>query len=311
MDRSRRTRLTKKEKEKSSAAERNSRTIFDTPPCRTISRQNQQKLMQRTRERERKGEVTVPCGSRCDIAIFSPSASIFLFDTFPRLFWQKKNGGRIGEDRGKYLQEGTEPSSGGREFIASRRVEIEKREKGAKPEGADERQAIADNVGVAVGGGRDEVTGVWRGSASLIILSYYLSFFINTGLARSFVRSWSSVVAKPRRVAGDEVIYGGFKLVSSTPTFFFCVLIQIRSFVHSKVVGNMCRLRQRRVNRYNHFRPVVYFDDGCFPLSDTSQYRHNSTFVPYSVSNRDKMMCVLTYVTKWKGLDVSLLFLVL
>lgn len=43
-----------------------------------------------------------------------------------RLCRPKKNGGGIEEDKGKYLQEGTKPSSGGREFIASRRSEIER-----------------------------------------------------------------------------------------------------------------------------------------------------------------------------------------
>lgn len=40
--------------------------------------------------------------------VFLSGASIFPFDTFSRLCRSKKNGDGIADDRGKYLQEGTQ-----------------------------------------------------------------------------------------------------------------------------------------------------------------------------------------------------------
>jgi len=124
----------------------------------------------------RLSKVYAPAIRSIDI-VFSPDAPLFPFDTSPRLCRAKKNGNRIGEDKGGNICRGTEPSSR-RTWIYC--IQTRRNRTRVRPE----RERVTDDggqhKGVGDGGGA-------RQSASLIILPYYLSSFINTDLVRMLV----------------------------------------------------------------------------------------------------------------------------
>lgn len=125
----------------------------------------------------------------------------------------------------EYLHEGTKPSSGGREFIASRRGEIEREDWPEEAGGSGPHRGIGDTGGA------------WQ------CVAYY-TFLLFIILHKYRPHLWGCVLLLERGTGGNggaEMIYRDLELVSPISGVFFCVLIRIRVLIY-QVSHKSCTL---------------------------------------------------------------------